>query len=147
MSLTAHRESACFKAPSQNLTVAWFPGEQKSKTIPEPKFLSGKEIRERFLSFYEANGHARMPSSSLVPQDPTVMLTIAGMLQFKPIFLGQVSSCPSHGSFEIIFAAGGILHPLSYSHDEICKFIPPSSRMRFDVRVGSFTLDAIGLLT
>ena len=52
--------------------------------------LSGAEIRERFLSFYESQGHKRLPSSSLVPQDPTVMLTIAGMLQFKPIFLGQV---------------------------------------------------------
>jgi hypothetical protein len=54
--------------------------------------LSGGEIRERFLSFYEAKGHKRLPSASLVPQDPTVMLTIAGMLQFKPIFLGQVTS-------------------------------------------------------
>ena len=55
-----------------------------------PPKLSGAEIRERFLSFYESKGHKRLPSSSLVPQDPTVMLTIAGMLQFKPIFLGQV---------------------------------------------------------
>jgi len=64
--------------------------------------LSGGEIRERFLSFYESKGHKRLPSASLVPQDPTVMLTIAGMLQFKPIFLGQVppplpqSSAPSY---------------------------------------------------
>ena len=58
----------------------------------EPKFLSGKDIREKFLSYYEAQGHKRLPSASLVPQDPTVMLTIAGMLQFKPIFLGQVDS-------------------------------------------------------
>lgn len=51
---------------------------------------SGNEIRERFLSFYEGKGHTRLPSSSLVPEDPTVLLTIAGMLQFKPVFLGQV---------------------------------------------------------
>ncbi|KAJ9522304.1 hypothetical protein QJQ45_008130 [Haematococcus lacustris] len=52
---------------------------------------SGAEIRERFLAFYEARGHTRLPSSSLVPEDPTVLLTIAGMLQFKPVFLGQAA--------------------------------------------------------
>jgi hypothetical protein len=39
---------------------------------------SGAEVRERFLSFFEGKGHARLPSSSLVPEDPTVLLTIAG---------------------------------------------------------------------
>jgi alanyl-tRNA synthetase len=52
---------------------------------------TGAEVRERFLSFFEGKGHSRLPSSSLVPEDPTVLLTIAGMLQFKPVFLGQVS--------------------------------------------------------
>ncbi len=50
---------------------------------------SGAEIREAFLKFFAARGHKVLPSSSLVPEDPTVLLTIAGMLQFKPVFLGQ----------------------------------------------------------
>ena len=53
------------------------------------KDISGAGIRRRFLEFYESRGHARLPSSSLVPEDPTVLLTIAGMLQFKPVFMGQ----------------------------------------------------------
>ena len=54
-----------------------------------PKFLTGSQIRETFLQFYADRGHKILPSASLVPEDPTVLLTIAGMLQFKPIFLGQ----------------------------------------------------------
>ncbi len=50
---------------------------------------SGAEIRAAFLNFYEQRGHRPMPSASLVPDDPTVLLTIAGMLPFKPVFLGQ----------------------------------------------------------
>ena len=50
---------------------------------------TGAEIRAAFLDFYEARGHRRMASASLVPEDPTVLLTIAGMLPFKPVFLGQ----------------------------------------------------------
>ncbi|CAA0827742.1 Probable alanine--tRNA ligase- chloroplastic [Striga hermonthica] len=51
---------------------------------------SGDAIRTRFLEFYATRGHKVLPSASLVPEDPTVLLTIAGMLQFKPIFLGKV---------------------------------------------------------
>lgn len=57
--------------------------------IDHPAPLPGAEIRRRFLSFYEGKGHTKLPSSSLIPEDPTVLLTIAGMLQFKPVFLGQ----------------------------------------------------------
>ncbi|WP_353258886.1 alanine--tRNA ligase [Prochlorothrix hollandica] len=51
--------------------------------------LSGDRIRQTFLTFYADKGHRILPSASLVPEDPTVLLTIAGMLPFKPIFLGQ----------------------------------------------------------
>ncbi|MBE9126517.1 MULTISPECIES: alanine--tRNA ligase [unclassified Coleofasciculus] len=61
--------------------------------MPEtPQFLSGNEIRQKFLDFYAQRGHKALPSASLVPEDPTVLLTIAGMLPFKPIFLGQRQS-------------------------------------------------------
>jgi alanyl-tRNA synthetase len=54
-----------------------------------PQYLSGSEIRNKFLDFYAQRQHNILPSASLVPEDPTVLLTIAGMLPFKPIFLGQ----------------------------------------------------------
>ena len=51
--------------------------------------MLASEIRSRFLSFFERNGHAVRPSSSLVPtDDPTLLFTNAGMVQFKKIFLG-----------------------------------------------------------
>ncbi len=50
---------------------------------------SGAIIRQKFLDFFAAKSHRVLPSASLVPEDPTVLLTIAGMLPFKPIFLGQ----------------------------------------------------------
>ncbi|HEY1742684.1 MAG TPA: alanine--tRNA ligase [Granulicella sp.] len=51
--------------------------------------LSGNQIREEFLRFFEVKGHRRVHSSSLVPaNDPTLLFTNAGMNQFKDVFLG-----------------------------------------------------------
>src|SRR5579883_3268447 len=54
------------------------------------KNMTGTEIRQKFLDFFVGKGHFKMPSSSLVPRnDPTVLLTTAGMQQMIPYFLGR----------------------------------------------------------
>ncbi|PTL78566.1 alanine--tRNA ligase [Vitiosangium sp. GDMCC 1.1324] len=52
--------------------------------------LSASQIREAFLKFFEERGHRRVASSALVPQnDPTLLFTNAGMVQFKDVFTGR----------------------------------------------------------
>lgn len=55
------------------------------------KYLSGNEIRQKYLDFFKERGHLVLPSASLIPHDdPTLLLIGAGMAPFKPYFTGKV---------------------------------------------------------
>ncbi len=49
---------------------------------------NARDLRRAFLEFFQQKGHRLLPSDSLVPKDPSLLFTSAGMVQFKPYFLG-----------------------------------------------------------
>src|SRR5438105_2682822 len=94
----------CCGKPMIRLLSFWTPPLALSKSVPpEQKAIFGlpgqnsdwmnmsgvNEIRSKFLDFFAENGHEIVPSSPLVPRNaPTLMLTYAGMVQFKNVFTG-----------------------------------------------------------
>ncbi len=67
------------------------------------------DIRKLFLDYFQERGHALIPSSPLVPEDPTLMFTNAGMVQFKNIFTGEapIPEIPRATSSQTCLRAGG----------------------------------------
>ncbi|MFM2047053.1 MAG: hypothetical protein RL383_1130 [Actinomycetota bacterium] len=72
----------------------------------EPR--TADELRDAFTSFFASRAHAVVPSASLIPHDPTLMFTVAGMVPFKPYFLGDEASPYSRAvSVQKCVRAGG----------------------------------------
>ena len=69
---------------------------------------SADELRRAFVEFFEARGHVAVPSASVIPVDPTVLFTIAGMIPFKGYFTGDESPpYPRAVSVQKCIRAGG----------------------------------------
>jgi alanyl-tRNA synthetase len=80
------------------------PGSNLARMPPR----TAGELRTAFLDFFAARGHTVRPSAGLIPHDPTVLFTVAGMVPFKPYFVGdETPPWPRAVSVQKCVRAGG----------------------------------------
>ncbi len=95
--------------------------------------MDSKTIRDRFLAFFEERGHVRVPSASVIPNDPSLLFTNAGMNQFKPYFVGEQT--PPYGravSVQKCMRAGG-------KHNDLEEVGRTTRHLTFFEMLGNFS--------
>jgi alanyl-tRNA synthetase len=95
--------------------------------------MNANELRRAFTDFFVARGHTRVESASLIPHDPTLLFTVAGMVPFKPYFVGEVPPpFPRATTVQKCVRAGG-------KHNDLDEIGRTSRHLTFFEMLGNFS--------
>ncbi|MDH3753064.1 MAG: alanine--tRNA ligase [Acidimicrobiia bacterium] len=95
--------------------------------------MKANELRRAFTGYFEDRGHTIVPSASLVPHDPTVLFTVAGMVPFKPYFVGdEVAPWPRVTTVQKCVRAGG-------KHNDLDEIGISERHLTFFEMLGNFS--------
>jgi alanyl-tRNA synthetase len=95
--------------------------------------MSANELRRAFTDFFGARDHVRVESASLIPHDPTLLFTVAGMVPFKPYFVGEVPApYPRATTVQKCVRAGG-------KHNDLDEIGRTSRHLTFFEMLGNFS--------